>query len=638
MDRIGFKNTLIIVVTALLIIALGLTSYISLSKLDETAKTSLISNILSASSYEAEGIRNYIHEQAQPIVDLAELYQSNNYQTDHEKYMAFGAKVAGITKLTLGFDDGRSYSSAPSASTFPGGIGIPSKYDPRTRDWYQLGKRSAGLALSDVFYTSKGEPLLLAVHPIEGGVLASDVRLNLLKEVLEGVDVVKGSVGMIVDHNGMVLASTTDLLSVTEHLKDIPELSRFSQSILNRDILVEEMPFNGVDSLVVSTRIDLEGSQPWYLILAADQAVAFAPVREASWQLILVALMITAASVVILLMVLHHIYRPVIALKGLVASLSSGNGDLTQRLAVTSNDDLGDIATSVNRFIENIQGMILEIKRVSEHLSDGVLVLKGHSDDSAAILDQHQQETNLVVTAVEELSSSAALVAENAQETAQFTQEANQSGELSKETIANAQLSLRHLSQQVDSSTQNVSNMSHETQNISSILEVIRAIAEQTNLLALNAAIEAARAGEQGRGFAVVADEVRALAGRTQASTKQIEEAMVKLQHESASVVTSIEHTKNTSEQTVKEAEGVSQSLGTMSDYVTRINDLSTQIASSAQEQNMVIQDIGQNMTHIHTMVEQLAETGMSVNNETNHIHEINEQLNGIIGQFKLSK
>ena len=637
MDRLGFKNTLIIVMIGLLIISLGITSYLSISKLEETAKSSLISSIMSSSKYEADNINNYINKYAQPVAGLAELYKKYNYTSDHVSHLQIAVKAAGITKMTLGFNDGRSYTSKPSKKTFPGGVGIPSKYDPRVRDWYKLGKNSPNLVLSDVFATKKGALLLLAVQSIEGGVLASDVRLTHLQEQLESVDVVDGSVGMIVDQNGLVLASTSEMVNTQDNIHNIGELSAFSKEMVKNKSTIKEMPLNGVDNLVVATRIVLEGSKPWYLLIAVNEKIAFAPVNKASWQLLILASSISIFFVLILIVVLNRIYRPVIALKEIVANLSSGDGDLTQRLTVSTEDDLGQIAISVNRFIESLQLMMLDVKNVSTKLSEGVLVLKEHSDESASILDKHQQETELVVTAVEELSVAAEAVAENAQDTALFTQEANSSGETSKQTISSAQQSLQRLASEVEGATVNVANMSQETQDIGSILSVIGSIADQTNLLALNAAIEAARAGEQGRGLAVVADEVSALAARTQDSTGEIEKALDKLQHESVSVVSSIDSTRNTSQQTVSEAAGVADSLETMTGFVSRINDLSSQIASSAQEQNSVIHEISENMSRIHTMVQELTSTGASVNQETNHIHDVNNELNGIVGRFKLS-
>lgn len=636
MNKLGFKHTLIVVVISLLVAALTTISYLSMGKLEESVKSSLLSSIIQSSEYEADNVSKYIAKRAQPVAELAALYKKHDYQFGHERYLEVATETAGITKMTIGLDDGRSYSSIESES-FPGGVGIPSKYDPRTRSWYELGKNSADLTLSEVFATKEGLLLLLAVQSIEGGVIASDVRLTRLQSLLEEINVIEGSVGLIVDHNGMVLASTTELARLQDNLHDLNELHSFSNKMFNHQRLNEELILGGKEVLLVSTRINLTGSKPWYLLIAVNEEQAFASVYEASWQLFSLAAIITLFFVAILIVVLNRIYSPVIALKNLVANLSSGDGDLTQRLTVTSKDDLGQIALSVNSFIESLQLMMIDVKNVSTRLSEGVVVLKGHSDDSAAILDKHQQETDQVVTAVEELSVTAELVAENAQDTAMFTHEANNSGETSKETIVNAQQSLQRLAQEVESATINVDNMSQETQDIGSILNVIGSIADQTNLLALNAAIEAARAGEQGRGFAVVADEVRALAGRTQASTGEIEQALEKLQHESVSVVGSIDSTRETSQQTVSEAAAVADSLETMTGFVSKINDLSTQIASSAQEQNAVIREISQNMSRIHTMVQELSETGASVNQETNHIHDVNAQLSVIVDRFKLS-
>ena len=178
--------------------------------------------------------------------------------------------------------------------------------------------------------------------------------------------------------------------------------------------------------------------------------------------------------------------------------------------------------------------------------------------------------------------------------------------------------------------------MNIETQDIASILSVIGGIAEQTNLLALNAAIEAARAGEQGRGFAVVADEVRALAGKTQQSTRQIETALSMLKEGANSVVVAIKQTGNTSQNVVSSAQAVASNLGELTNYVSQINNLSVQISTSAHEQNTVIQELTCNMSRIHSLADGLSTKGQSMCAETASIEAINKQLVAIVNEFKL--
>lgn len=336
------------------------------------------------------------------------------------------------------------------------------------------------------------------------------------------------------------------------------------------------------------------------------------------------------------MLVLGKLYKPVLDLKATIQNLSSGEADLTSRLEVKSNDDLGDIAIGVNAFISNLQSMLINVQSITTKLSKGVEVLRQQEHKSADILKNHLVETDQVVTAMEELSCSAKLVSEHAAHTENHISEANAVASNSKAAIISAQESLKTLVNEVELTTENITKMNDETQDIASILSVIGGIAEQTNLLALNAAIEAARAGEQGRGFAVVADEVRALANKTQLSTREIETALNSLKDGANSVVVAIERTSGTSQNAVREAQGVADNLGELTGYVTKINDLSAQISTSANEQNSVIQEISRNMSRIHNMVDGLNAQGEHMREETQSIEELNKQLVGIVGEFKL--
>ena len=217
--------------------------------------------------------KSYIKSYSDPVIIWPTSIE-NIIMKLHMKSIWKLLKCRGVCKLTLGFDDGSSLLLEHLRS-FPGGVGILSKYDPRTRSWYQLGKNSSGLKLSDVFATKQVRFYYSRFTLLEGGVIASDVRLTHLQTLVEGVDVGDGSVGLLVDQKGMVLASTTEVAVAQDKIQDIDELSAFSQEMLSNDRVIEDMPIAGSDNIVVSTRIELEGSEPWYLMIAVQKDIAF---------------------------------------------------------------------------------------------------------------------------------------------------------------------------------------------------------------------------------------------------------------------------------------------------------------------------------------------------------------------------
>lgn len=634
--QLGFKKSLILITSSLLILALFITGIFSYGLLKQNATEDLINRVETAMDFEAKVIQSYISKHSEPARALAELYQKNNYQTGHEKIAAVVAKASSVRKITIGFDDGSSFVSKPSNSTFPGGIGIKEKYDPRTRAWYQKGKVNSDLTLSDIFFTKQGIPMFGATHPIAGGIVMADISLVQLQEVLEGVDILEGSVGVIADQKGMILASTAEYAETRKTLEEIPEYASYARTILNSANTFNETNIQGNNSLLFSKRVDLIGDTKMVLVIAIDSKTAFAPVARQTSTLVTSMLFILAVSAVIVVFSLNYLYKPVIELRNLIQNLSSGEGDLTQRLQVNSQDDLGQIAQGVNSFIQGLQQSMLSIKSLSGGLSSGVSALQQQTDKSSRILSEHATQTDSVVSSMHELSASAGQVANSALEAAEFVAQANSKGESSRTTIQGAQNSINSLVSDVDTAAQNVETMSQETKDISSVLSIIGGIAEQTNLLALNAAIEAARAGEQGRGFAVVADEVRALAARTQESTGEIEGSLSKLRNGADSVVSAINQTKDTSQNTATDVHQISDGMEELIKQVNQVNQVSTEISQAANEQNSVIHHISESMTQIHTMVEELNQSGANISQETDAIANVNQELTSIVSKFKL--
>lgn len=262
--------------------------------------------------------------------------------------------------------------------------------------------------------------------------------------------------------------------------------------------------------------------------------------------------------------------------------------------------------------------------------------VKSQSQQNSQILQSHVAETEQVVTAIEEMSVTVASMAQDAAETADLTQQANQSSVTSQKVMQRSQNTVSALITEVEQSSTDVEKMSAETESINTILSVIGGIAEQTNLLALNAAIEAARAGEQGRGFAVVADEVRKLASRTKDSTEEIEGALGSLLKGSQSVVGSMATTKQHCLEAASETGDVAESLEAMSSFISNINHLSSQIATATDEQRSVANELSHNMNLIREMVGQLDANGKQTMSDAEDMAKVNDQLVTIVNRFKV--
>ncbi|MCW8996338.1 MAG: methyl-accepting chemotaxis protein, partial [Psychromonas sp.] len=351
---------------------------------------------------------------------------------------------------------------------------------------------------------------------------------------------------------------------------------------------------------------------------------------------------ITTSAVLIVFAFIIAIWIVSVTVKGLVVlkeridTLATGEADLTSRIAISSDDELGDIGNSVNNFIIYLQSMMLDIAQASVHITDSINQLNVQSEQNNQALLSHAAETEQVVSAITEMSATSDTVAQGAAETASNTQKANDEALLSKDIVVEASNSVIALVDEVESAASSINIMNANTQQIIQVLSVIGEIAEQTNLLALNAAIEAARAGEQGRGFAVVADEVRSLAARTQSSTAEISSILNTLRNDAASAVAAMDVTKASCERTAENTARVTKSLDSVTNFIVEINDLSTQIATASEEQSSVSEEVSRNMNNIHQMVQQLTENGQASVDSTQSLASANAQLDALVSKFKV--
>jgi len=319
-------------------------------------------------------------------------------------------------------------------------------------------------------------------------------------------------------------------------------------------------------------------------------------------------LLAAVVGLILVWLMARSVTRPILGVAHMLEDIASGEGDLTRRLAYAKQDELGQLAGWFNRFLDKLQPIIAEVKR-------SVQDARGTADQSAAIatqtsagMEQQYRQVDQVATASHEMSATAQDVARSAAQAAQAARDADQATRQGLTVIDRTTVNIGELAADMSTAMAQVEGLAANSEQIGSVLEVIRGIAEQTNLLALNAAIEAARAGEAGRGFAVVADEVRNLARRTQESVEETRLVIEQLQTGTSDVVGSMGNSYRQAQGSVEQVGQAVTALRQIGDAVTVISDMNLQIASAAEEQSAVAEEINSNVATIRDVTESLSE------------------------------
>lgn len=330
------------------------------------------------------------------------------------------------------------------------------------------------------------------------------------------------------------------------------------------------------------------------------------------------------------------IIAPLKRLNTALKEISSGDGDLTARIKVEDKHETGQLAESFNAFVNKIHKTMSEVIVASNSVRSEMTSIANITTSLAKGANSQQQESDLVATAVHEMSATSQTVSSNAGEAAEASQKATDETINAKNLINDTITSIQSLSQEITQAGDVINTLEQDVTNIGSILNVIRGIADQTNLLALNAAIEAARAGEQGRGFAVVADEVRALASKTQASTGEIQTMIEKLQSGAKSAVSAMDSSLQNGQETVQQADIAGSSLDEIVNAIAIINDMNLQIATAANEQNQVSDDVNINVQHIADSSHQVVEMVSDTESACQKLEQQCTRLDKLVDQFKV--
>ncbi|TCV57751.1 methyl-accepting chemotaxis sensory transducer with Cache sensor [Pseudomonas fluorescens] len=388
-------------------------------------------------------------------------------------------------------------------------------------------------------------------------------------------------------------------------------------------------------------------NSPWQLQIRVPEALVQAPAlhmqaqlddkhRLANWFNLSLGLLAAGLGLLLIWLTAYGVTRPLLRVAHMLDAIVEGDGDLTRRLPNDRHDELGHLARGFNRFLDKLQPIIRDIQQASLDTRNTADTSAQVAREVSAGMQTQYREVELAATALHEMSTSAQEVARHSHQAADAATVAENASRSGRELFANAVTSIDSLDRRLATTLEQVQALAGNSQHIGQVLDVICAIAQQTNLLALNAAIEAARAGEQGRGFAVVADEVRHLASNTQNSVEQIRTVIEALQQLSQEVVHSTQLSREQARDSVAQVEKTHVALQHITDAVEVIEHMNQQIASAALEQSAVVEDISHRVSDIRAISETLTSRMEEASQASHSLHAMANHQQQLVGHFRI--
>lgn len=514
------------------------------------------------------------------------------------------------------------------------------KLDPRTRPWYIDAKAANSIAITAPYISSSLQKQVVTIaEPVKVsgqlyGVVAANLTIEQLTDAVQKLRVPGNGYGIMVHESGLVI-SHPDKAFNNKQLTDID--SRFSKSWLLQTMnstSLAEFDLNGESKFVYSIAIP---HTDWSLIFVMGKQEIMSQSTGLAWIMSAVGGALIILFGIILIAIFKLQFRDLERVAQALNDIAEGEGDLTVSIKTANqHDEIGKLASGFNRFVARLHGMISRMSNIA-----GQLEVQANSSSHSAMqtsqsIEVQQDEVTMVATAVTEMAAATEEIAGNADHTAQTAQNAVGLSEFGKQQVTKSQTSIRNLAQEVETASTIIGELNAHSQKINSILSTISGIAEQTNLLALNAAIEAARAGEQGRGFAVVADEVRVLSQRTHSSTQEIQAMIETLQQTASKAVRSMTQSHEMAETSVGDAYSASESLEKISQAINEISGMAMQIATAAEEQTSVTSEINRNTESIRMLSDNLSTEAQTAKTQAHELASLAASLKQEVGRFRL--
>ncbi|MBH0015806.1 methyl-accepting chemotaxis protein [Pseudoalteromonas sp. NGC95] len=628
LNSLKFTSKVTIAASLILVLVLGLftfNNYIAMRKQTEQQ----LSLVLQQNSESvSQNIASWLNAKLAIVISIAKTHKANDSKALTLSQLNT-AELAGSFKNTyIGKSSGTFILNDQS-------VVLPADFDATSRPWYKLVENKSNTAFTTPYIdVTTNELTISAVVPILqngqfSGVAGADIDMQTVTKIINDIDFLGLGYGFLLDNKGQVLSHPNAKLNL-KNTSDIfgtntPLQSEFTQ-----------YDINGESKLISFTKISGIENVDWYLGVVIDKDKAYVSVSNFG-QTAAVFMVIGIITIIIMMqLLLRYLMQPMNRLNDAIKDIAQGEGDLTRRLTVENDDEFGDLSHSFNIFIEKIQHSIEQVKESTEQLDTAIESLVSQTYSSLSMYDDQSKRTDSVAAAINQFSATSMDISNNAESASQLAKNADEHSTQNQEALSHSVATIHQLSANMEKAQQTINSLNTHTASIGQVLEVIKGVSEQTNLLALNAAIEAARAGEAGRGFAVVADEVRQLAHRTQQSTQEIEDTVSQLQKGSNLAVELMKTSLQDSEKSVQQADAVGNLMSHVIQAIKQINDANHSVASATDEQNQVVKLLD---TDIQTISALSIQGKANLNDTLNECTKLKQQfsaLENMVQKFKV--
>ncbi|ORL64686.1 chemotaxis protein [Pseudomonas putida] len=568
-------------------------------------------------------IRNLFDGRIKLVENLAQNIAHN--PANAETFMGQPALLSSFLTVYLGKVDG-GFSVRPDSK-------MPDGYDPRVRPWYKDGMSASGAMLTEPYIdltTNKMVIGILSKVSANVGVVGGDLALDGLVEIINSLDFGGMGYAFLVNDQGKILVHPDKELV----MKSLTDLFPEGTPTLSGELT--EVQANGQARLLTFTPIKGLPSANWYIGLSVDKDKAFSMLSTFRTSAIIAMLIAVAAIAGLLGLLIRVLMQPLHTMTRAMEDIAEGEGDLTKRLQIHQHDEFGILGTAFNRFVERIHGSIREVSSATEQVNEVALRVISASNSSMANSDEQSNRTSSVAAAINELGAAAQEIAGNAAQASQHATSARLLAEEGQQVVERNIEAMNRLSDLIVTSSAHIETLNHKTVNIGQILEVITSISQQTNLLALNAAIEAARAGEAGRGFAVVADEVRNLAHRTQESAQQVQAMIEELQVGARESVETMGQSQRHSQDSMEIANQAGERLDSVTVRIGEIDGMNQSVATATEEQTAVVDSINMDINEINMLNQEGVENLQATLRACADLEQQASRLKHLVGSFRI--